>query len=242
MTVDSHQPTSTGAQIQNTDRLGASKGLFLTFEGIDGAGKSSHINTLAQAFRNQGRQVTLTREPGGTPLAEKLRTIVLNDAMDPLTEALLIFAGRRDHINQVISPALAKGDVVLCDRFTDATFAYQGAGRGFDVDVLLKLEQIVQYGSPVEPKKLLKPDATLWFDLPAKIAAQRLAAARVPDRFESQPQAFFDRVAGGYTDRAQAAPERFVRIRAELTPVDVWLQIQAALVQRGWLDPLTTMV
>jgi len=106
-------------------------GLFITFEGIDGAGKSTHIDALAQVFRAQGRSLTLTREPGGTPLAEKLRALVLNDPMDAMTEALLVFAARRDHLQQVIEPALARGEVVLCDRFTDATFAYQGGGRGF---------------------------------------------------------------------------------------------------------------
>ena len=109
------------------------QGLFISFEGIDGAGKSTHISGLADAFKAAGRVVTLTREPGGTPLAEKLRAIVLNDAMDSLTESLLIFAARRDHLITVILPALARGDVVLCDRFTDATFAYQGGGRGFDL-------------------------------------------------------------------------------------------------------------
>ena len=117
-----------------------SQGLFISFEGIDGAGKSTHIQGLADLFRQQGRQVTLTREPGGTPLAETLRDKVLHQAMDSLTEALLIFAARRDHIQQVIHPALQRGDVVLCDRYTDATFAYQGHGRGFDVQVLTQLE------------------------------------------------------------------------------------------------------
>ncbi len=112
--------------------LAAPSGLFITFEGIDGAGKSSHIDALAQSFRQAGRTVTLTREPGGTPLAEKLRQLLLHDAMDPLTEALVVFAARRDHLVQVIEPALARGEVVISDRFTDATFAYQGAGRGFD--------------------------------------------------------------------------------------------------------------
>jgi dTMP kinase len=121
-------------------------GLFISFEGIDGAGKSTHIEALAQALRAQGRTVVLTREPGGTSLAEKLRALALNDPMDPLTEALLMFAARRDHLLQVIEPALERGDAVLCDRFTDATFAYQGAGRGFDLAVLDTLERWVKAG------------------------------------------------------------------------------------------------
>jgi len=166
----------------------ANTGLFISFEGIDGAGKSTHIAGLAETFRNQGRQVTLTREPGGTALAEQLRDMVLNLAMDPLTEALLIFAARRDHLKQVIEPALARGDVVLCDRFTDATFAYQGGGRGFDLNVLKQLEQWVQ----AQPDHTLRqPDLTFWFALDPAIAAERLAGARVPDRFESQPVDFF---------------------------------------------------
>ena len=131
-------------------------GLFISFEGIDGAGKSTHIGALAQAFQAQGRVVTLTREPGGTPLAEKLRALVLNDAMDPLTEALLIFAARRDHLLNVIEPALARGEVVLCDRFTDATFAYQGGGRGFDLEVLSILELWVQAVPALEANMVIK--------------------------------------------------------------------------------------
>src|SRR5512139_3474792 len=139
------------------------KGLFISFEGIDGAGKSTHVEGLAQAFREHGRAVTLTREPGGTPLAEKLRALVLNDPMDAMTEALMVFAARRDHLQQLIEPALARGDVVLCDRYTDATFAYQGGGRGFDLAVLRVLEGWVQAlpGSTA----LRQPDLTLWFDL-----------------------------------------------------------------------------
>ncbi|MDP1685791.1 dTMP kinase, partial [Hydrogenophaga sp.] len=159
-------------------------GLFITLEGIDGAGKSTHIAALAEAFRAAGRRLTLTREPGGTPLAEKLRELVLNDAMDPLCEALLMFAARRDHLQQVIEPALARGDVVLCDRFTDATFAYQGGGRGFDLAVLRQLERWVQ--ARPDTAMLRQPDLTVWFDLPPEVAAQRLAGARVPDRFEAQ--------------------------------------------------------
>lgn len=209
-----------------------SQGLFISFEGIDGAGKSTHIDGLAAAFRAQGRAVTLTREPGGTPLAEKLRSLVLNDAMDPLCEALLIFAARRDHLQQVIEPALARGEVVLCDRFTDATFAYQGAGRGFDAGVLAQLERWVQ---ALPDGEVRQPDMTVWFDLAPEIAAERLAGARVPDKFEAQPLAFFRRVAQGYADRARAAPARFIRIDAAQDRHKVWQQVTQAMVRRGWL-------
>jgi dTMP kinase len=208
-------------------------GLFISFEGIDGAGKSTHINALVQAFEAQGRRVTLTREPGGTPLAEKLRTLVLNDAMDPLCEALLMFAARRDHLQQVIEPALARGDVLLCDRFTDATFAYQGHGRGFDLAVLSTLERWVQDTGD----GLRQPDLTLWFDLPPAVAAARLANARTPDRFESESQAFFERVAGGYAARMKADPQRFARIPADQAPVQVAHAVRAAVVGRSWLPP-----
>lgn len=215
-------------------------GLFISFEGIDGAGKSTHIDGLAAAFKAQGRQVTLTREPGGTPLAEKLREMVLHDAMDSLTEALLIFAARRDHLHNVIEPALARGDVVLCDRFTDATFAYQGSGRGFDVAVLQQLEQWVQAipTSTVSPltNGLRQPDVTVWFELAPAIAAVRLAGARVPDRFEAQPIEFFQKVSEGYAARAQADAHRFVRLDAAQTRDTVWQQLHQNFVQRGWLS------
>jgi dTMP kinase len=207
------------------------QGLFLTLEGIDGAGKSSHIDALEALFKAQGRIVTRTREPGGTPLAESLRTMILTQAMDPLTESLLVFAARRDHIVQVIEPALARGEVVLCDRFTDATFAYQGAGRGFDEAVLSTLEEWVQ----ARDGALLQPALTLWFDLPPETAAERLAGARLPDKFESQPVAFFRRVAEGYAARAASAP-RFVRIDANRSREQVWAQVVAALVQRGLVE------
>lgn len=215
-------------------------GLFISFEGIDGAGKSTHIESLAEAFRSRGRVVALTREPGGTPLAEQLRNMVLNDPMDAMTEALLVFAARRDHLHQKILPALARGEVLLCDRFTDATFAYQGAGRGFDWQILAALEAWVQgrasLGSPADVQHLLvEPDLTIWFDLPANIAAQRLAGARVPDKFESQPQAFFERVAGGYAMRLAAKPMRFSRINADQTPAAVWQDVDQALRSRGLL-------
>ncbi|MDM0057591.1 dTMP kinase [Variovorax fucosicus] len=209
------------------------RGLFLTLEGIDGAGKSSHIDALEALFRTRGRTVTRTREPGGTPLGETLRTLVLTQPMDALTESLLVFAARREHVLQVIEPALARGDVVLCDRFTDATFAYQGAGRGFDLDVLSSLEHWVQAGRAPEPDVLLQPALTLWFDLPPEIAAERLAGARLPDKFESQPVEFFRRVAQGYADRAAGAA-RFARIDANRPREQVWQQIEATLAARGF--------
>ena len=211
------------------------RGLFISFEGIDGAGKSTHIEGLAAAFRAQGRSVVLTREPGGTPLAEKLRALVLNDAMDPLCEALLMFAARRDHLNTVIEPALQRGDVVLCDRFTDATFAYQGHGRGFDLTVLSQLERWVQRLEDA-PGELRQPDLTVWFDLAPEVAAQRLASARVPDRFESQPVEFFRRVAAGYAARLQADSTRFARIDAQQERQAVWQAVHQVFVSRGWLS------
>ena len=211
------------------------QGLFISFEGIDGAGKSTHIDGLAQAFRAQGRAVTLTREPGGTPLAEKLRTLVLNDPMDAMTEALLVFAARRDHLKQMIEPALLRGDVVLCDRFTDATFAYQGAGRGFDLELLSILEQWVQKAGGPEGYFVRQPELTIWFDLPVDIAAKRLAGARVPDKFEAQPMAFFQRVSDGYAQRMDASPNRFTRINADQTRDQVWLDVLTAVTTRGWL-------
>jgi dTMP kinase len=187
------------------------RGLFISFEGIDGAGKSTHIDRVAQLFRQAGRAVVLTREPGGTPLSEKLRELVLHEPMDALTEALLMFAARREHLVQVIEPALARGDVVLCDRFTDATFAYQGGGRGFDWQVLTQLERMVQ---TLPDGALRQPELTVWFDLDPQIAAKRLASARVPDKFESQPADFFAAVRAGYAKRQAEMPERFARINA----------------------------
>ena len=207
-------------------------GLFISFEGIDGAGKSSHIDALAQAFLAQGRTVVRSREPGGTPLAERLRDMVLNDAMDPMTEAL-VFAARRDHIVQVVQPALRRGDVLLCDRFTDASFAYQGAGRGFDWSTLTRLEQWVQ--GQGNAAALLQPDLTIWFDLPPGVAASRLSQARTPDRFEAQSQAFFERVVDGYARRMQGDPARFARVNADQSLEAVWADVLGAVRGRGWL-------
>ena len=209
-----------------------SSGLFISFEGIDGAGKSSHVHSLADAFRARGRAVTVTREPGGTPVAEKVRALALNEAMDPLTETLLMFAARRDHLLQVIEPALQRGEVVLCDRFTDATFAYQGGGRGFDWSVLQQLEQWVQ---ATPGARLRQPDLTLLFELDPAIAAQRLVGARIPDKFESQPVEFFASVAAGYARRVQDAPARFARIDGAKERDLVWRDVAAAIRAKGWL-------
>ena len=199
---------------------------FITFEGIDGAGKSTHVQAVVERLRAAGARVVSTREPGGTPLAERVREIFLHESADVLTEALLAFAARRDHIRRVIVPALAAGDTVVCDRFSDATFAYQGGGGGAVPAQLEQLEAWVQEG--------LQPDLTIWFDLPAEIAAQRRAQARTADRFEQRDLAFFERVRAGYAARANAAPQRFVRIDAALDRDAVWRQIDAALKARAW--------
>jgi dTMP kinase len=201
-------------------------GRFITFEGIDGAGKSTHIAALDAWLRGRGHEVVLTREPGGSALAERLRELLLHQPMDALTEVLLVFAARRDHLQRCIEPALARGAIVLCDRFTDATFAYQGGGRGFDPAVLGQLEQWVQKGR--------QPDLTFWFDLPTALAATRRSGARAPDRFESESDEFFDRVCRGYAERMARAPRRFVRLDAAAERAAVWAQIERALEQRRW--------
>ena len=219
--------------------------IFISFEGIDGAGKSTHIDALVAAFKAEfgADKVIQTREPGGTPLAEKLRQLILNDAMDALTESFLVFAARRDHLNLVIEPALARGDVVLCDRFTDATFAYQGGGRGFDLKTLSILEQFTQQIRRLEPKMtsnsdvlaIRQPDLTIWFDLPPEIAAERLAGARVPDKFEAQPVEFFRQVAAGYQQRMDENPARFAKINAHQSREAVWADVLAAVKSKGFL-------
>jgi dTMP kinase len=201
------------------------RGRFITLEGIDGAGKSSHLEALAAWLGGDGRELLVTREPGGTLLAEALRQLVLHQPMDALSEALLVFAARRDHVQQVIAPALGRGATVLCDRFTDATFAYQGGGRGFDLGVLEALEAWVQEG--------LQPDLTLWFDLPPAQAAERRLAARQPDRFEQQDEDFFGRVRAAYAARCAAAPRRIVALDASAPRESVWAQIQRTLHERG---------
>lgn len=202
---------------------------FITFEGIDGAGKSTHIEATAQWLRARGRTVLCTREPGGTVLAEELRKLVLHEPMDGVTETLLVFAARRDHAQRVIVPALARGEVVLCDRFTDSTFAYQGGGRGQPLDVLRSLEAWVHDG--------LQPDLTIWFDVEPRIAAQRRAAARAADRFEAEDLAFFERVRAGYVARMQAAGARFVRVDSTGDREAVRHQLEAAIAGLGSAAP-----
>jgi dTMP kinase len=196
-------------------------GRFITFEGIDGAGKSTHIEPLADRLRARGITVVTSREPGGTPLAERVRELLLHESMDGLAETLLVFGARRDHLQRVILPALARGETVLCDRFSDATFAYQGRGRGQDEGMLRTLEAWVQAG--------LQPDLTLWFDVEPAVAAARRARARASDRFEAEDLAFFERVRAGYKARMEQSPARFARIDSTLEKSAVQRQIDAAL-------------
>jgi dTMP kinase len=186
------------------------RGRFITFEGIDGAGKSTQINVVANALRARGIELVITREPGGTPLAETLRTLVLNEPMGPATETLLLFAARSDHLERVLRPALAAGQWVLCDRFTDATYAYQAGGRGMSTERIAALEQWVHPD--------LQPDLTLLFDVPPEIAAQRLATARTADRFESEQIEFFGAVRRRYLERAAAYPNRFTVVDSTASP------------------------
>jgi dTMP kinase len=200
-------------------------GCFITTEGIDGAGKTTQIDRIAARWHAAGHDVVRTREPGGTPLAESLRALLLSSDMDPLTETLLAFAARRDHLRTVIEPALARGAVVLCDRYTDATYAYQGGGRGVDLRTVEQLEAWVQAGR--------QPDLTLWFDLRPEEAARRRAGARAADRFEAEQLAFFQAVRAGYARRFADLP-RVARLDAEQPPEAVAAQIDAVLAARGW--------
>ena len=177
-----------------------SRGRFITLEGIDGAGKSTHLNFIAEHLRAQGKPILTTREPGGTPLGEMLRDLVLSQAMHVETETLIMFASRREHIDKVIVPALEKGIWVISDRFTDATYAYQGGGRGIAAERLATLENWVQDG--------LQPDLTLLFDVSSEVSQQRLSFNQSLDRFELEQQEFFNRVRKAYLDRANAYRQR----------------------------------
>jgi dTMP kinase len=193
------------------------RGRFITFEGIDGAGKSTQIQVVADTLRARGIELVITREPGGTPLAESLRTLVLNEPMDAATETLLLFAARSDHLERVLRPALAAGRWVLCDRFTDATYAYQAGGRGVPAERIATLEQWVHPD--------LQPDLTLLFDVPPEVAAQRLTQARPADRFESEQIGFFDAVRRHYLERAATFPERFFVVDSTASPADIREQL-----------------
>ena len=196
-------------------------GKFITLEGVDGAGKSTHIPMIAQLLQARGKQVLLTREPGGTPLGEKLRDLLLHESMHPETESLLMFAARREHIEQVIRPALEQGTYVISDRFTDASFAYQCGGRGVSADKIGQLEQWVQGD--------LQPDLTLLFDVPVAVSTQRLAGARNPDRFEQENGDFFERIRNAYLARANQFPQRFRVIDSGRTIPDIHAELQNIL-------------
>ncbi|MDG9978622.1 dTMP kinase [Ectopseudomonas oleovorans] len=199
-------------------------GLFITLEGPEGAGKSTNREYLAERLREQGIDVLLTREPGGTPLAERIRELLLDPSDEPMaadTELLLVFAARAQHLQQVIRPALAKGSVVLCDRFTDATYAYQGGGRGLSIERIAQLEQFVQ-GE-------LRPDLTLIFDLPVEIGLARASARGRLDRFEQEGRGFFEAVRQAYLQRAEQAPQRYRVLNAGQTLAQVQADIDALL-------------
>lgn len=195
---------------------------FITFEGVDGAGKSTHLAWFSNALRQRGVDVVVTREPGGTPLGEQLREILLNQPMSIGTEAMLMFAARLEHIEQVIKPALQAGKWVISDRFSDASFAYQGGGRGLDWDKLSQLEQWVHAD--------LQPDLTLFFDVPVEVARQRLeknvSNSISLDRFEQEQSDFFERVRAGYHKRVQQNPQRYAVIDAAQTLEKVQQQLE----------------
>ncbi|GLX12621.1 thymidylate kinase [Pseudomonas straminea] len=201
-------------------------GLFITLEGPEGAGKSTNREYLAARLREQGIDVLLTREPGGTPLAERVRELLLAPSDEPMasdTELLLVFAARAQHLAQVIVPALERGAVVLCDRFTDATYAYQGGGRGLDVARIAQLEEFVQGA--------LRPDLTVVFDLPVEVGLSRAAARGRLDRFEQEGRSFFEAVRATYLQRAKAAPARYRILDASQSLEAVQRDLDALLPQ-----------
>lgn len=203
------------------------RGRFITVEGIDGAGKSSQIAHIVELLRSRGLEVVSTREPGGTRLGERLRELLLHEPMNLETEALLMFAARREHVAQVIEPALARGAWVVCDRFSDATFAYQGSGRGLDLHKIAQLEDWV-HGK-------LQPDLTLVFDLEPEVAAGRLArAGNAPDKFEREQTGFFARVRAAYQARAANDPKRVRLVDADRLPHAIRDDVEALV--RGLLQ------
>ena len=200
----------------------AGRGKFITFEGIDGAGKSTHIESTAALLRKRGLKVVVTREPGGTPLGEKLRALLLTEPMHLETETLLMFAARREHVARIIEPALEKGTWVISDRFTDASRAYQGGGRGVAAD---KIEQLAQWVHPAT-----NPDLTLLFDLPREVAEGRLAGSRAPDRFEQEQADFHRRVRQAYLNLAAADRERFRTIDASLSQEKIKILLEKMMI------------
>lgn len=199
------------------------KGLFLTLEGVDGAGKSTHLSFIENHLQQQGIKVVATREPGGTALGETLRQLLLHEKMEAKTEALLMFAARNEHIHQCIMPTLKQGQWVLCDRFSDASFAYQGGGRQLGAQAIENLEHWVHPD--------LQPDTTWFFDLPLSVAMQRLEKSRVLDRFEQEQESFFIRTQQFYHLRAQAQPQRFHLIDSSQSIVSIQMQLQQQLDQ-----------
>ena len=201
------------------------RGRFITFEGIDGAGKSTQIAAVVALLESRGVAVEQTREPGGTPLGERLRELLLHEAMHLETEAMLMFAARREHLAARIEPALAAGKWVVCDRFSDATYAYQVGGRGLDAAKFAALEAWVHPG--------LQPDLTLVFDLDPAVAAARVAnTGAAPDRFEREQRDFFERVRNAYLARAQAAPQRIRVIAADRAPDAIRAEVEAVVAER----------
>ena len=199
------------------------RGRFITLEGVDGAGKSTHIPWIAEQLRAGGREVVVTREPGGTPLAEKLRALVLAEPMDPLAETLLMLAARADHVRHVIQPALERGAWVVCDRFADATTAYQGGGKGVSANLILRLAQAAHPG--------LIPDQTLVFDCPYDVSRSRLGASgRKLDRFEAEERGFFERVRKAYQQLAKAEPGRVRIIDGSKAESEVKVQVNKYLI------------
>jgi len=196
-------------------------GFFISFEGIDGAGKSTHIEAFAKLLQESfpERNVVLTREPGGTPLGEQLRNLLLDAPMNLETEALLMFAARREHLAQIIQPSLQVGNIVISDRFTDASFAYQGGGRGLSIEKLNILERWVQEQAN---GAILQPDLTILFDLPGSVAESRRSKVRAPDKFEKMDLHFFEKVRQEYLRRAQEDPKRFHLVDATQTPEVIW--------------------
>jgi dTMP kinase len=201
-------------------------GYFISFEGIDGAGKSTHIDAFRHLMQKRFPQkdIVMTREPGGTPLGEQLRKLLLDAPMNLETEALLMFAARREHIAQVLEPALAAGKMVISDRFTDASFAYQGGGRGLSLSKLNALETWVQ-GRP--DGSLLQPNLTILFDLPGEVAEARRSKVRAPDKFEKMNLDFFEKVRQEYLRRAQENPKRFHLVDATQTPEAIWKDLES---------------